>query len=157
MLTTYNSKEKPIAKIEEAPDFRRKNSQSPGTDPTLIRIGSRVSSRNEILDRYSKKVNMVSSYTKILINFIQMIAIVESFQSSWPQALEVFFQLNIKVHLLFLQLFNLDCLMKVANVSTLSMPDIFKKVLFYAFLPVVLSFLGVVFWFIIFIRRDTKR
>ena len=159
-LSKHSSRGKASLRPEDSLplDFKRENSKSSGTD--LYRIGSKVLSRDQILDRYSKNVNMVSAYTKILINFIQMISIVHSYQLSWPQALETFFQQNVRIYLVFLQFFNLDCLMKVANIST-SMPDIFKKVLFYAFLPLVLSFIGVVFWFIAFIgrimREKTKR
>ena len=143
-------------KIEELPSLKRESSKF--SDPNFVRIGNRTFSREQILNRYSKNVNMVSSYTKILINFIQMVAIVQSYQLNWPEALDTFFQQYVKVYLVFLQFFNLDCLMKVTNISTLNtdMPDIFKKVLIYAFLPIVLSLLGVIFWFLTFVRRIAK-
>lgn len=134
-------------------------SQNPanGEEEPWISIGDKKYSREEILNHYSKRIDVVPIFLKIMINFIQMTAIVGAFDFDWPSELQSVFNLNISINLSFIDVLSIDCLFKGSSLTANgAMPTIFVKVFLYSFAPIFLSALGALFWFLMYWFRGRK-
>ena len=126
-------------------------------DSTVICFGEKKYTKEEILDHHAKKINVLSIFFKILINYVQLISILYTFQFNWPGELEDLFDINVKINLAFIDVFSVDCLFKDTSLTTsVGMPTFFIKVLVYSLVPIVLSVFGALVWIILYFVKVRK-
>ena len=123
----------------------------------VVYIGDIKFTKEEILDDYSKRMNVIPIFVKVITNYLQVLAIVENFSFDWPDPVEDLLNINVKINLAFLEVFSLDCLLKGTSItSSLQMPTLFAQILLYSLLPIILSLLGAVFWLVTFYIKSRR-
>lgn len=108
--------------------------------------------RNALKVKETSKLNKPKSsiLIKILLNYIQLVSIVGSFDFQWPDALKTMFDTQDKVASGPSLAFSVDCLLPS------SYRPFFTKLLFVSASPLVLIIIGSIIWLIIFFVRKAS-
>ena len=80
---------------------------------------------------------------KIMLNYLQVIALAKSFPLSWNDVLRTLFEVQGAISTLGEHIVNVDCISTSKSAAEL----FYGKQVMYIFLPVITGFLGFIFWF----------
>ena len=100
-----------------------------------------------------------SVYIKILLNHVQLISIIATFDFRWSPQIVDMFDVARPITEVSTTLFSFDCLIdgRTTDDDTSSMRTYYKKMIIYAVLPVALAVFSIIFWRIYYcIRRQTE-
>lgn len=99
------------------------------------------------------KKRVFSNYLKILINYFQMISIIQSFNIKWPFATKQFLESSSSVPTIYSRVFSIDCLISDYEIS---IEPIYLKTLIANILPFMIIFNLMIFFKILHLMKKNN-
>ncbi|CDW74830.1 UNKNOWN [Stylonychia lemnae] len=92
---------------------------------------------------------------RIFTNYYHATMIVKSFDLNWPQQVEDTLNYFSIIGTTSQSIFSLDCMYRQS--TSLSIPTLYLKVIFFGLMPFIFSGMGAAFWFGIYIYKNLKK
>lgn len=110
---------------------------------------------NEKIAAGTNDKTMTTVLIRILMNYLQLVSIVASFNFDWPDQIEQFFSVQDTVSSSSSQIFSMDCIIQ-AGIGD-SMSPFFAKLIVIALSPIMIALVCTMVWAMIYLKRHWKK